>query len=329
MAGLLTARAARPAGQDRLALARFVLLRLATSLAVLWGAVTAAFLLLHLMPGGTADVLLAGAAVTPATRAAIAAQYRLDDPLPLQYATYLGRLLHGDLGDSYVLRQPVRQAIGAQLPATAQLLLATLLVTAAGALLLALATARAGRRVRAAAAAIESLVVALPPFWTGLLLLTVFSFQLRWLPAIGAPGLPGLVLPTLALAAAPTAVIAQVLREGLLRALEEPFATTARARGISGWAVLLRHALRHALLPATALFGWLAGSLVGGAVVVEIVFSRQGIGRLLLSAVQNKDMPVVLALVLLAATVFALLNTAVDVLQWLIDPRSRQAGGAR
>ncbi|MFJ5925161.1 ABC transporter permease [Kitasatospora sp. NPDC092948] len=322
MAGVLTARAPRLVRSPL----RRILLRLVSSLAVLWGAVTATFVLLHLMPGGTADVLAAGAQVSPATRAAITAQYRLGDPLPQQYAAYLGRLLHGDFGDSYVLREPVWRAIGTQLPATLQLLSSTLLVTAVGAVLLAQATARAGRRTRALVASLEALVVALPPYWVGLLLLALFSFQLRWLPAIGAPGLPGLILPTAALAAAPTAVLSQVLREGLLRAVEEPFATSARARGISEQAVVLRHALRHALLPATALFGWLAGSLIGGAVVIEIVFSRQGIGRLLLSAVQNKDMPVVTALVLLAAIVFVLVNLMVDTVHGLIDPRARHLG---
>ncbi|MFE9427594.1 ABC transporter permease [Kitasatospora sp. NPDC006697] len=323
MAGLLTgAGAAAPARR----LLRRAALRLAAALGVLWGAVTAAFLLLHLMPGGTADVLTAGAQVSPGARAALTAQYRLGDPLPVQYAAYLGRLLHGDLGDSYVLREPVWRAIGAQLPATLQLLGTTLAVTAIGAVLLAQATARAGRRARALAASVEALVVALPPYWLGLLLLALFSFQLHWLPAIGTSGPQGLVLPTIALAAAPTAVLSQVLREGLLRALEEPFTTGARARGISERAVLLRHALRHALLPATALFGWLAGSLIGGAVVIEIVFSRQGVGRLLLSAVQNKDMPVVIALVLLAAAVFVLVNLAVDTLHGLIDPRTRRTG---
>lgn len=321
MAGVLSARSAH-----RNRLVRFVLARLASSVAVLWGAVTAAFLLLHLMPGGTADVLLAGSSAGPATRAAVVAQYRLDDPLPLQYATYLGRLVRGDFGDSYVLRQPVWQAIGSQLPDTLELLAATLAVTAVGAVLVALVTANRSSRLQTLFASAEALVVALPPFLIGLLLLSLFSFRLHWFPAIGAPGLSGLVLPTVALAAAPTAVVAQVLREGLLRALEEPFATTARSRGVSEWTVLLRHALRHALLPTTALFGWIAGSLIGGAVVIEIVFSRQGIGRLLLSAVQEKDMPVVVALVLLAATVFVLVNIVVDLLQWLIDPSARSFG---
>ncbi|MET8981421.1 ABC transporter permease [Streptomyces sp. NPDC004539] len=307
-------------------LALLVLARAAGSVAVLWGAVTVTFLLLQVMPGSTADVLLAGTSVTPATRAEITAQYHLDDPLLVQYLDYLGRIARGDLGDSYVLRQPVWDAIGSQLPDTLALILSTLLVTAAGSVVLAVLGASRRRWVRTLFAGAESVVVALPPFWLGLLLLTVFSFTLRWFPTIGSTGPAGLVLPTLALAAAPTAVVAQVLREGLLRTLDEPFVVTARARGIGELALRLRHVLRHALLPAITLMGWITGSLIGGAVIIEIVFSRQGVGRLLLSAVQNKDMPVVIALVLFAAAVYVLANILVDALQWLVDPRTRDTG---
>ncbi|MFE4968795.1 ABC transporter permease [Streptomyces sp. NPDC056660] len=330
MAGLVTlgpasGDTARERGR-RSRLLRLVLARAAGSVAVLWGAVTVAFLLIQVMPGSTADVLLAGSSVTPRIRAEITAQYHLDDPLPLQYLDYLGRIARGDFGDSYVLRQPVWDAIGSQLPDTLALILSTLLVTAAGSLVLAVLGANRRRWVQTLFAGVESVVVALPPFWLGLLLLTVFSFTLHWFPTIGATGPSGLVLPTLALAAAPTAVVAQVLREGLLRALDEPFVVTARARGIGELALRVRHVLRHALLPATTLMGWIAGSLIGGAVIIEIVFSRQGVGRLLLSAVQDKDMPVVIALVLFAAAVYVLVNIVVDVLQWLIDPRTRDTG---
>lgn len=306
--------------------ARLVLVRVAASVAVLWGAVTATFLLLRVMPGGTADVLLARSAVTPEVRERIIAEYRLDDPLVAQYLAYLTRIARGEFGESYVLRRPVWDAIGSQLPDTLLLVLATLLVTLVASVLLAVASANRRRWVRSSFSATESLVVALPPFWLGLLLLTVFSFNLHWFPAIGSSSLSGLVLPTAALAAGPVAVMTGVLRDGLLRALEDPFVVTARSRGIGELALRLRHVLRHALLPATTLLGWIAGSLIGGAVIIEIVFSRQGIGRLVLFAVENKDMPVVIAIVLLTAVVFVLVNIVVDILVWVIDPRTREAG---
>ncbi|MFC8175601.1 ABC transporter permease [Streptomyces sp. NPDC057254] len=331
MAGLLTGGGPAPGATARerarpARLLRLVLGRAAGAVVVLWGAVTLAFAVLQIMPGSTADVLLARSSVSPRVRAEITAEYHLDDPLPAQYLGYLGRIVRGDFGDSYVLRRPVWEAVGSQLPDTLALIASTLLVTAAGSVVLAVLGAHRRRWVRTLFAAAESVVVALPPFWLGLLLLTFFSFGLGWFPTVGASGPGSLVLPTLALAAAPTAVVAQVLREGLLRALDEPFVVTARARGIGELALRLRHVLRHALLPATTLLGWIAGSLIGGAVIVEIVFSRQGVGRLVLSAVQNKDMPVVMAVVLLAAAVFVLVNLVVDALQWLVDPRTRDAG---
>lgn len=303
-----------------------MLVRLAASFAVLWGAVTATFVLLQVMPGSTADVLLARSSVTPAIRARLVAEYGLDDPLPVQYLTYLGRIARGEFGESYVLRRPVWDEIAAQLPDTLLLVATTLLVTVVVSVLAGLLSVNRRAWVRSLFAAAESLVVALPPFWLGLLLLTVFSFTLHWFPAIGSSSPAGLVLPTVALAAGPAAVVAGVLREGLLRAMEEPFVVTARARGIGEAALRLRHVLRHALLPVTTLLGWIAGSLIGGAVIIEIVFSRQGIGRLALSAVANKDMPVVVAVVLVTAVAFVLLTITVDILTWVIDPRTRDAG---
>ncbi|GAA2986012.1 ABC transporter permease [Streptosporangium longisporum] len=330
MAGVLKTPAAPVAAagppRRRTGVARLVLVRAAASAAVLWGAVTATFLLLRVMPGGTADVLLARSAVTPEVRERIISEYRLDDPLATQYLAYLGRIARGEFGESYVLRRPVWDAIGSQLPHTLLLITATLLVTVAASVLLAVVSANRRGWVRSSFSAAESLVVALPPFWLGLLLLTVFSFTLHWFPAIGSSSPSGLVLPTVALAAGPVAVMTGVLRDGLLRALEEPFVVTARSRGIGELALRLRHVLRHALLPATTLLGWIAGSLIGGAVIIEIVFSRQGIGRLVLFAVENKDMPVVIAIVLLTAAVFVLVNIVVDVLVWTIDPRTREAG---
>ncbi|MFF0579738.1 ABC transporter permease [Streptosporangium saharense] len=329
MAGVLRTREAAAPGRSgtaRGALVRLVLVRLAASFAVLWGAVTATFVLLQVMPGSTADVLLARSSVTPAIRARLVAEYGLDDPLPVQYLTYLGRIARGEFGESYVLRRPVWDEIAAQLPDTLLLVATTLLVTVVVSVLAGLLSVNRRAWVRSLFAAAESLVVALPPFWLGLLLLTVFSFTLHWFPAIGSSSPAGLVLPTVALAAGPAAVVAGVLREGLLRAMEEPFVVTARARGIGEAALRLRHVLRHALLPVTTLLGWIAGSLIGGAVIIEIVFSRQGIGRLALSAVANKDMPVVVAVVLVTAVAFVLLTITVDILTWVIDPRTRDAG---
>ncbi|MGW4896455.1 ABC transporter permease [Kitasatospora sp. NPDC004240] len=302
---------------------RAVARRLGGAVLVLWGAVTLSFLSLHLTSGDPVDLLTGLRASSDQLRAEIVSEYGLDRSLPVQYLTYLGHLLQGDLGDSYVLHLPVRTAIGQQLGATLELLAATVLVTVAIAVPAALIGA--GRRpwVRTPVSLLEGLGVAVPAFWLGTLLLGVFSFRLQWFPALGAPGVEGLVLPALALAAAPAAVITRVLRRGLEQTLDEPFVTTARTRGVGESAVRLRHALRHGLLPVATLVGWLTGSLIGGAVVIESVFSRQGLGTLAVTAVRNKDLPLVIGIVLVAGLVYTVVNTAVDLSYRLIDPRLR------
>ncbi len=175
----------------------------------------------------------------------------------------------------------------------------------------------------------ELLAVSAPLFWVGLLLLSVFSFQLRWLPAAGAGGVAGLVLPAVTLALPLGGVMAQVLRGALDRTLEQPYVTTLRARGLSEVAVRLRHCLRHGAVPLITMGGWLVGDLLTGTVLVETVFARPGIGRTLVTAVIAKDFPVVTAVVLLAALLFLVINLLVDLVSLVVDPRLRQPGRAR
>ena len=303
---------------------RGVAKRLAGAVAVLLGAATVAFVALQLIPGDPVTVMLGpGNAASPAVRAQIRAQFGLNQPIALQYLHYLGNLARGDLGESYQLQRPVSALIGEQLGPTVQLGLAALVLALV--LAVAVAVATAGRRpaLRAAASLIELLTVSSPSYWIGILLLTAFSFQLHVFPVVGDQGFAALVLPAVTLALPLTGVLAQVLREGLEAALDQPFVVTARARGLSVTAVRLRHALRHAAVPLVTLTGWLTGSLLGGAVLVETVFGRPGIGALVLQATTNKDMPLVIGLVLLSALVFVLLSTLVDLLYLVIDPRLR------
>ncbi|WP_254909981.1 ABC transporter permease [Micromonospora sp. NBS 11-29] len=195
-------------------------------------------------------------------------------------------------------------------------------------LALALATATAGDRrpwLRRASSGTELLLVSTPTFLIGIVLLTVFSFRLGLFPVAGDQGLAALVLPAVTLALPIAGLLAQVLRDALDRALDEPFVLTARSRGLRERAVLLRHALRHALLPAVTLAGWLFGILLGGAVIVEQVFGRPGLGQVTLAAVTGRDMPVVLAVVTLSAAVYVLVNTAADLAYLFIDPRLRRS----
>ncbi|GII95968.1 ABC transporter permease [Sinosporangium siamense] len=295
--------------------------RAASALAVLLGAATLAFAALELIPGDKVAALLGPAtSASEQVKAQIRAEYGFDRPIVVQYLHYLGRLVRGDLGDSYQLSRPVAGLLAEQLWPTAQLALAAIALAVALAVLSAVVTA--GRRAgRAVATAWELAAVSLPSFWLGILLLTVFSFQLGMFPVVGGEGISALVLPAVTLALPIAGMLAQVLREGLEAALAQPFAVTARARGLSHTAVRVRHTLRHATVPLATLTGWLTGSLLGGAVLVETVFGRPGVGALTLQAVSNKDMPVVIGVVLLSAVVFVVISAVVDALYAVVDPR--------
>jgi peptide/nickel transport system permease protein len=298
-----------------------VVRRLAAGLVVLWAAATAAYLALLAAPGDTVDSIVGDGADTPLIRSQIIREWHLNRPAVVQYLDYLWRAAHGDLGRSYLLHRPVREVIGDQIWPTLKLALAAAALGLVLALVLAVTTRRPwARRVSSVT---ELVLVSTPPFLIGIVLLSVFSFRLGLFPVAGDRGLAALVLPAITLALPIAGVLTQVLRDGLDRALDEPFVVTARARGLRESAVLARHALRHALLPVVTLTGWLFGILLGGAVIVETVFGRPGLGQVTLQAVTSKDMPVVLAVVVLSAFVYVALNTAADLAYLLIDPRLR------
>ncbi|MFF8958283.1 ABC transporter permease [Streptomyces sp. NPDC014894] len=317
----------RPAPAARRPLApaaRWLFHRAAGAVLVLWGAASLAFLVLHLVPGDPVTTLLGASATdSAALREQIRREYRLDDPLAAQYAAFLLRLAGGELGDSYQQRQPVSVIIGEQLGHTAELALGALVLLTAGALLAATLTAGRRRTVRGAVSGAELVAVSTPAYWLGIVLLTVFSFRLNVFPVAGAGDWRSLVLPAVTLAAPFGSLLAQVLREGMESALHQPFALTARSRGLGPTALRLRHALRHAAVPAATLGGWLAGGLLGGTVLVETVFARPGLGRVALDAVSGRDIPVVVGLVLLSAAVYLVVNALADLVCLWADPRLR------
>jgi peptide/nickel transport system permease protein len=295
---------------------------------VLWGAITATFIVIHSGKGSAINAIIGTAQVSPEVRAQIISDYKLDDPVVVQYLNYVWRLLHGDLGRSYALRMPVTEAIGGQIWPTLQLVIAAASLSLVIALVVGLATANRPGWLRGPVTSLEVLTVAVPTFWLGILLLTVFSFELGWFPSVGTEGASSLVLPAISLAAAPGALLSQVLRHGVEKTLDEPFVVTARSRGVGETAVLLRHVLRHAAMPVITLWGWIIGALISGAVVVEQVFSREGLGRLTIAAVTSKDLPLVLGVVIIAATFYTVVNTLIDAAYGWLDPRLRNAATA-
>lgn len=305
---------------------RRFLVRLAGVIGVLWGAATLTFIAAQLMPGDPAQTILGGAGSRPSPEqiAAVREQYGFNDPVLVQYLNYLGGLLRGDLGTSYILKQPVTGVITEQLAPTVVLTLTALVLSWVIAVPVTLLTAHRSRWLSSIGSGLEIFLAALPQYWLGIVLLVVFAFQLRLLPVVGDSGPEGLVLPALTLALPLAGYLGQVTRDEFSSAMEQPFAVTARARGMSDWGVRWRHALRHALLPGLTLSGWALGSLFSTAVIVESVFVRPGLGRLLVDAVTSKDMPVVIGVTLFVAAVYVLANLLVDIAFVRVDPRLRR-----
>jgi peptide/nickel transport system permease protein len=314
------ATAAGP-GRGRAVTARWLLRRLILAAVVVLGAATAAFAVFHLVPGDPVRVLLGAGTPTDAQVAAVRHQLGYDQPLPEQYGHFLGRLLRGDLGYSYQAQEPVSRLIGSQLPATAELAGAALLIALAVSVLLAVATAGRRRALRGLSNLLELAAISAPSFWIGMLLLTFFSFRLRLFPAVGSSGPAALVLPSVTLSLGLIGTFTQVLRSELESSLRQPYTLTSRARGTSETAVRLRHALPHALVPLVTLAGWTIGALVSGAVVIESIYSRQGLGRVIATAVGNRDLPVITGVTVVSAVAFTVLGIAVDWLCRIVDPR--------
>ncbi len=323
VAGAHDAPATAPARSVRV---RRIAGSLAGAVVVLWGAATVAFLAQLALPGDRATAILnirAGQARirTPEELAPVIEQFGLDHPVVVQYLDYVGGLLRGDLGTSYLQFTPVWEVIGAQLGATLALSLSAIVLSWLIMVVWVTLTAGRGPRVRALGSAVDTVAAGLPPYWLGILLLLVFAFQLRWFPVMGGSGIHALLLPALTLAIPLAGFMGQAVRTEFERTLEQPFVLSARMRGSSDLGVRLRHVLRHAAIPAVTLTGWALGATISGAVIVESVFSRPGIGKTLIAAVSAHDLPVVTGIVILVAFIYVLANLLVDLVYTLIDPR--------
>jgi len=301
-----------------------IIRRFFTLIAVLWGAATLTFIALKLIPGDPVLILSGGdSVVDDAYRAVLTAKFGLDKPVWLQYLRYCGQALIGHFGDSYQYRAPVIQVIGAALSQTLQLALCALLLALSLAILNALATAGRWHTLRACFATLELCLLSTPVYWIGIILLSLFSFHLQWFPVMGNDGWQSLVLPVIALSLPLTAILSQVLRDGLEEALTQPFALTVRTRGASETLLRLRHGLRHSALAISTLTGTLLANVLSGSILTETVFGRVGLGKITLNAIASRDMPLVLGLVMLSALLFVVINLLVDALYLIIDPRLR------
>lgn len=305
----------------------YLLRRLAQMVVVLWGAVTLAFAVVHLVGGDPVRLMLGAggdgaATASPEQEAALRAELGLDRPVLVQYLDFLRRVVTLDLGTSYTSGQPVAATIGSGLGSTVQLGLAAIAGSIALGLLFALAgVLLPGRALRSAVQSVTVAGVAVPSFWLAIVLLQVFSFTLGWFPAFGGDGVRALVLPALTLALITAGTFGQILTRGLTDALAEPYADTARAKGLGRTRVVLGHALRNASIPVFTMVGMMVGGILSGAVIVETVYGRAGIGRLFVEAVRGQDFPLIQALIVLSGGLFVVVTLVVDLAYRWIDPR--------
>ncbi|CUX67026.1 MULTISPECIES: ABC transporter permease [Rhizobium/Agrobacterium group] len=302
--------------------------KFAAAFLVLFAAITLVFFSLQLAPGDVVDALV-GDAGTDISRAAAVAEWGLDKPLYEQYTSYVARVLTGDFGQSYTMAQPVTKVISDRIWPTFELAGAAGVIAIVIALIVTILTGTGARWAARLSSFVELVLVSTPTFWLGILLIFFVSFKWNLLPVVSGNRCVVVILPASALGLRMAGELIQIMRNAIGKAVNEPFALSAKARGISDIGFSLRHGLRHAALPAITVSGWLIGSLLTGTFVVEHLFGRSGIGSLTVKAVLARDTPVVMGVSILAAAVYVAVSTLVDILYVFVDPRLKdgKAGG--
>ena len=301
----------------------FLARRLLAALVVVWGALTVIFVIVRVLPGDPAAVLL-GTYATPQLIAEQRQRLGLNQPRPVQYALFMRQAVLGDWGRSYYEGSGAMRLVLGRFPATAELALASLALTVGASLGLgSLAARRPHSGLDRAIETVSLAAQAAPNFWLGLVGILIFSRDLKWLPSFGRGGLWHLVLPSVTLSVQFIGLLTRLVRAGIVEMAGQDFARTARAKGLTELGVLVRHIYRNMLIPVVTMIGLQLGTLVGGVVVTETVFAWPGLGRLIVTAIENRDYPLVQAAVVFTAMIFVLTNLAVDVIYACLDPRIR------
>ncbi len=323
-------------------MATYLIRRFLQTLIVLVGVLLMTFTLIHSIPGDPAQVML-GLEATPVELERIRANLGLDQPLPIQFIRYAGQIVQGQFGNSIFLHQPVATIILDRMPATLELTVAAMLVAVTFGVLTGIISATRPYSWFDTIASVAALAgVAMPAFWFGMLAILLFSLRLSWLPsfgrgaafvdAIGAlitrgdanaliDSIRHIILPAFTLGVFSTAIISRLVRSSMLEVLNLDYIRTARAKGLREATVLVRHALRNALIPVVTVMGLQVGALLGGAVIAETIFAWPGMGRLLITAINQRDYPLVQALVLVIAVSISIINFLVDILYVWLNPR--------
>lgn len=299
---------------------RYVFRRLGGAIIILWVIITVTFALMHAIPGGpfTSEKKL-----PPQVKASIEAKYHLDDPVWKQYGDYLGGVITGDLGPSYKYEgRSVNDIISDAFPISAQLGLLSLMVAVVGGIAVgAISAMRPNGIVDYAVTILSTIGISVPTFIIGAVLVYVVGFELGWFPVALWRGPSYMVLPVLTLAAQPMAFIARLTRSGLLDVYQQEYIRTARAKGLSSWTILTRHALGNAILPVITYLGPLAASLLTGSFIVETIFAIPGLGQYFVTSIYNRDYTVILGITIFYSALVVFLNILVDMIYPLIDPR--------
>jgi ABC-type dipeptide/oligopeptide/nickel transport system permease component len=303
----------------------YLIRRFLTSILVLFGVSVLVFSIIHLVPGDAVTAILGRQKVSAERVIELRAQLGLNDPIPVQYGRYLSNALRGDLGESIRNYVPVSEAIAEQLPSTIALAFSALTIAFVLGFILGLAAAlNYGSWFDTTIMGVSVSGMSVPTFWLGLLLIMLFSVRLKWFPSISnSNSFSDLFLPALTLALPESAVVARMVRASMLDVLGKEYVTVARAKGLPEHGVVLKHALRNALIPIVTFVGLQMAYLLGGSAIVETMFARQGIGRLAVDAISNRDYPMVQGVVLVVAVIYVVINTFTDITYTFLNPKIR------
>jgi len=300
----------------------YILKRLVLVIPVLFGVSIVAFLMSHLVPGDPVVVML-GERATAEDADRLREELGFNDPLHVQYLRYVGGVVQGDLGTSIRSGQPVLDEIVERFPSTLTLTFSAVVVaTVVGITLGVAASVARSSWVDSAIMGVVLLGISVPTFWSGILMILLFGLYLEWLPIVGT-GPVSLIMPTIVLAAPAAAVLARITRSTMLEVLGVDFVRSARAKGLRERVVVVRHVLPNALIPVITIIGLQFGGLLSGSVIVESVFTRPGLGRYTITAIQSRDFPQIQGIVLVVAAIYVIVNLGVDLLYAVFDPRIR------
>lgn len=305
-------------------MARFIGTRVLGAIPTLLAVMFVVFISLRLVPGDPVRLMFGMTPPPEAEMERIRDELGLNEPVLTQFGVFASKAINGDLGKSYLSKQPVARLIKERFPHTVKLaLFATAIAVTMGLLLGTVAAIKRDSWLDALVMSASVLGVSLPQFWVGILMILLFAVKLKWFPIAGTSSFKHFILPAVTLGLPGSAVLARMVRSGMIDVLETDYVRTARAKGLHGITVNFRHALRNALMPVITVLGLQLGALLSGAIIVESVFGFSGLGQLAVQAMASRDYPIIQGVVLIGATAYVLVNLLVDIAYAVVDPRIR------